>query len=143
MTENMAIEIHIEENLHRIGVIEEFLRTNSEACDKECTKNIQILTKVNRALQEIQQYHAIGTVEECREAREKQMTKQPIILCKQSTKSEGQLFTVNYLKCPTCGNAFTYFGGIPNNCHKCGQTLKIWVWQTKLKFTGGFWDNHD
>ncbi len=26
MTENMAIEIHIEENLHRIGVIEEFLR---------------------------------------------------------------------------------------------------------------------
>ena len=24
MTENMAIEIHIEENLHRIGVIEEF-----------------------------------------------------------------------------------------------------------------------
>ena len=66
MTENMAIEIHIEENLHRIGVIEEFLRTNSEACDKECTKNIQILTKVNRALQEIQQYHANGTVEECR-----------------------------------------------------------------------------
>lgn len=29
MTENEAIGLHIAENLHRIGVIEEFLRTNT------------------------------------------------------------------------------------------------------------------
>lgn len=69
MTENEAIELHIGENLGRIGVIEEFLRTNPDADGKECKKNIQILTKINGALQEIQQYRSIGTVEECREGR--------------------------------------------------------------------------
>lgn len=124
MTENEVIELHIADNLHRIEIIEEVLRTNSNADDKECKKNIEILTKINGALQEIQQYRAIGTVKECKEAKEKQMTKQPIILYKQSTRSEGQLFTANYFKCPTCEKTFTYFGGIPNNCHECGQALK-------------------
>jgi len=64
MTENEAIELHIGENIHRIGIIEEFLSTNSAADDKECRKNIQVLTKINGALQEIQKYRAIGTVED-------------------------------------------------------------------------------
>ncbi len=100
----------------------------AESYARECGENqeeFRIYKLTAELLKEHYQYQAIGTVKECKEAREKQMTKQPIILCKQSTKSEGQLFTVNCLKCPTCGNTFTYFGGIPNNCHKCGQTLKI------------------
>lgn len=68
MTENEAINLHIGENLHRISIIEEFLRTNSNADDKVCKKNISILTKINGALQEIQEYREIGTVEEFREA---------------------------------------------------------------------------
>ena len=68
MNENEAINLHIGENLHRISTIEEFLRTNSDADDKKCKKNINILTKVNGALQEIQEYREIGTVEEFREA---------------------------------------------------------------------------
>lgn len=64
MTENEAINLHIGENLHRISTIEEFLGTNPHADDKECKKNINILTKTNGALQEIQKYRAIGTVEE-------------------------------------------------------------------------------
>lgn len=68
MTENEAINLHIRENLHRISTIEEFLRTNPHADDKECKKNIKILTKINGALQEIQKYRTIGTVEECKEA---------------------------------------------------------------------------
>lgn len=68
MTENEAIELHIGENIHRIGVMEEFLSTNPEADDKECRKNIQVLTKINGALQEIQKYRAIGTVEDITKA---------------------------------------------------------------------------
>lgn len=72
MTEQEAIQLHIAENIHRIEVIEDFLSTNSDANDKECRKNIDILTKINKALEEVQQYRAIGTVEECRAAVEKQ-----------------------------------------------------------------------
>lgn len=70
MTENEAINLHIGENLHRISTIEDFLRTNPHADDKKCRKNINILTKINGVLQEIQKYRAIGTVEECRKAKE-------------------------------------------------------------------------
>lgn len=66
MTEQEAIKLHIAENIHRIEVIEDFLSTNSDANDKECRKNIDILTKINKALNEVEQYRAIGTPEECR-----------------------------------------------------------------------------
>ena len=82
------------------------------------------LTLSVSSLEEIQQYRAIGTVEECREAREKQKGKKPIILSEQSAESEGKLYIAKYFKCPTCGNTSTYFGGLPNNCHNCGQSLE-------------------
>lgn len=55
MTENEAIELHIAETTYRIKVIEDFLRECSDADVKACKKNIEILTKVNTALQEIRQ----------------------------------------------------------------------------------------
>ena len=75
-------------------------------------------------LEEIQQYRAIGTVDECRDAMERYRKRKPIILSEQSTKSEGKLYVAKYFKCPTCGNTSTYFGGLPNNCHNCGQNLE-------------------
>ena len=59
MTENEAIKLHISENIHRIEVIEDFLMTNSDANDKECRKNIDILTKINKALEDVLQYCAL------------------------------------------------------------------------------------
>lgn len=38
MTENEAIDLHIRENLHKISIIEEFLRTNPRADDKNVGK---------------------------------------------------------------------------------------------------------
>lgn len=67
MTEQEAIQLHIAENIHRIEVIEEFLSTNSDADDKVCRNNIDILTKINKALEEVEQYRAIGTVEKIKE----------------------------------------------------------------------------
>ncbi len=114
MTENEAIELHIAENLHRIEVIEEFSRTNSNADDKECKKNIQILTKIDGALQEIKQYRAIGTIKECQEARKKQIKKK-------SVKNE-----YNHDCCPNCGWIVyqgEWSGRYLPHCENCGQAI--------------------
>lgn len=68
MTENEIIETHIAENIRRIEVIENFMHSNSDADKETCSKNISVLTKINGLLQEIQQYRAIGTVDQCSKA---------------------------------------------------------------------------
>ena len=89
MTENEAIEIInlIWKNLYKP-------RKAQEALDIAIS-----------ALQEIQQYREIGTVEECREAVEKQTPVSRIII-------EGQYF------CPKCKNLMRY----PGYCG-CGQRV--------------------
>lgn len=72
------------------------------------------------ALEEIQQYRAIGTVEECREARERQRAKKPFI----QRTDEKILY-----KCPCCKNVFveayenSQRGYIPKYCEMCGQSI--------------------
>lgn len=69
-----------------------------------------------KALEEIQQYRAIGTVEECRAAVEKQTAKKPM-----KTEAEGYRYTDAY-RCPTCGGNFSGTG-IADYCYHCGQKL--------------------
>ena len=64
------------------------------------------------ALEEIQQYRAIGTVKECREAMEKQRAKK--------RKLDSYCRFDSY-ECPVCG-AEPIEGS--NFCHKCGQRLE-------------------
>lgn len=45
-----AIKSHTEENEQRIRVIEDFVRTNPDADEKECKENIFVLTEVNKVL---------------------------------------------------------------------------------------------
>lgn len=73
-----------------------------------------------KALEEVQQYRAIGTPEECRTAKEKQIPKKPIM--KQYFKDMEE----KYLCCPTCGEILT--DRIPGDnktfyfhCMNCGQ----------------------
>ena len=72
------------------------------------------------ALKEVQQYRKIGTVEECREAREKQISKKSI---------EDSYPDHTHYKCPSCGKiqqtkyGDLTFGCILNNCSNCGQAL--------------------
>lgn len=71
------------------------------------------------ALAEIQQYRAIGTVEECREAREKQTPKQPTLyggedgkmICPSCNKDLWDLRECGFDFCPYCSQAIK-FGGI-------------------------------
>lgn len=63
-------------------------------------------------LSALEQYRAIGTVEECRESRERQRAKKPIKIapCK----------SVNYFKCSSCGEFLSI--GKPF-CKECGNAV--------------------
>lgn len=82
-----------------------------------------------KALEEIQKYREIGTVEECREARERQRGKKPLI---KSKKAKIQTGDYVYVKCPCCGeDIFSCFHYMPWNnsqkshkhCENCGQAI--------------------
>ena len=74
-----------------------------------------------KALKEVQQYREIGTVEECREAMEKQIPKNSKIIHKSGA--------ICY-NCPSCGLNLMkiknniQFGHIPMYCEYCGQAIK-------------------
>ena len=74
--------------------------SNVKSFDCQCGRHY-----VNTGIEEIQQYREIGTVEECREAVEKQTPVSRIII-------EGQYF------CPKCKNLMRY----PGYCG-CGQRV--------------------
>ena len=80
------------------------------------------------ALKEIQQYREIGTVEECREAVEKQKPQKP----KDSLKIDPVIdengayvdadVTV-YLLCPNCGEMIGIDESCDKFCRECGQAI--------------------
>lgn len=79
-----------------------------------------------KALEEIQQYREIGTVEECRESREKQMPKKPV--CRPKPYNESVGFNEEWF-CPSCGAYIGYFyEGMDEPeqmeyCNECGQHI--------------------
>lgn len=80
------------------------------------------------ALKEIQQYREIGTVEECREAREKQKAKKPDIYTdtRNMVDLHGNVYAeqANVYLCPTCESFIGYVGNnIFHYCPVCGQAI--------------------
>ena len=69
-------------------------------------------------MQEVEQYRALGTVEELKEAREKQVAKK-IKVCKTPNTSFGKART--YYVCPNCGAKMCCDW---KHCFECGQALK-------------------
>ena len=69
--------------------------TNREAYERDCN--------------ELEQYREIGTVEECREAVEKQKAKKPVL-----RNDNGKLRK----SCPVCG-----FSPLSRSCPNCGQAI--------------------
>lgn len=71
-----------------------------------------------KALEEVQQYRAIGTVEECREAMEKQRAKEII------DEHFGKTCFAKSYKCPSCDNHL-FGNNIPDYCSNCGQKFDV------------------
>lgn len=84
---------------------------------ENCEREIEACDVAISALEEIQQYRALGTVKELREAREKQAPKKPI-------------FHITTWNCPRCGGVdleeVNEFGSTFKkyaHCPDCGQTI--------------------
>lgn len=75
---------------------------------------VRAVNIATEALEEIQQYRAIGTIEECQDARERQRPKKykKIHPCK----------SVTYYQCPCC-NGLLHIN--ENFCGECGQAI-LW-----------------
>lgn len=81
-----------------------------------------------KALEEIQQYREIGTVEECRKAVEKQKAKKPDIYTdtRNMVDLHGNVYAeqANVYLCPTCESFIGYVGNnIFHYCPVCGQAI--------------------
>ena len=109
------------ENLKELKEIlqEELRRKNYEGQGERDCKEIALdFDRAIQSLQEVEQYRALGTVEELKEAMEKQVAKKPI---EDNTSYSGY-------KCPTC-NSNIYQLRSHNICKTphcifCGQALK-------------------
>lgn len=119
------------------GIYEEYIRDN----DKDYIDRNTALTEAVKALTEIQYYRAIGTVEECREAREKQRGKKPILCMNEVSgmfidyaDGHGEYKTQmnNWWRCPCCnevvGQRVIAHKHIHDQrkkkfCEKCGQAI--------------------
>ena len=127
MTENEAIS-----ELEKFQLQVEHSIAEEECCEYENPeedlqkdkKFIDAFKTAISALEEIQQYREIGTVEECREAVEKQKPKKIIIepYCPTECPTCGHELSTSlgdgyykyptFLKrCPNCGQYITYTGG--------------------------------
>lgn len=109
MTENESIERLREEYMYMECYFAEHDCYPKEY-DAEFQEEMAIAMK---ALKEIQQYREIGTVEECREAKERQRRKKPIL---------DTIYHQQYY-CPNCEDFLVRKNGNkPHHCI-CGQAI--------------------
>lgn len=97
----------------RLEVIRAGLLSGTDAKVVSSEENIKSIDAAIDAIEENQQYRAIGTPEECRAAVEKQTAKLVI----DNTPAEDSV----WYQCPTCKGDLTTIRGF--YCQYCGQKL--------------------
>ena len=130
MTENEAIKVLVAQK----QCIDKSSSGQCKINCGDCKKNIPIAYQEKSyevaitALEEIQQYREIGTVEECREAVEKQKPKAPKDSLKIKPVIDGNGAYVDadmtvYLLCPNCREMVGIEDNCDRFCHECGQAI--------------------
>ena len=120
MTENEAIK-KLEPYLDGIDSDLTFMELFYKDVDRsEYLADRDAFTTAITALKEIQQYREIGTVEECREAVEKQEAER--IEYETNAVFSNGFSHYRIGKCPICDNRYNSNDEI-NYCSKCGQKL--------------------
>ena len=77
----------------------------------------------SKQCEELDAYKEIGTVEDCREAAEKQKPKNPETYT-ETVQTVTGCFEVDVFECPVCGSYVCNVGDeLPNYCDNCGQAL--------------------
>lgn len=82
--------------------------------------NVELMDNAIKALEDVQQYRAIGTVEECRAAVEKQKAKKPDF--EGDGYADGNLVYDTWI-CPCCGKHYEVDYDDYDFCPNCGQKL--------------------
>lgn len=100
MTEQEAIE--------RIKIMEDHCGFEDDCVDYECEKCSMAREAAISALEELQQYRALGTLEELREAKEKQIPYKP---------KEYQMY------CGKCKCGAVFLDKSTRYCGNCGQAI--------------------
>ena len=122
MTVQEATKKHIAECRERILRIKRFAKTNKDADVKGCEENVFVLKNAMESLKELQQYRALGTVEELKEAKEKQIPKKPKEYEDRYYACEcGNILLPKWKEYPT--KLMPKSEGLPY-CMACGQALK-------------------
>lgn len=120
-----AIEHLIKECQHRIDVITDFMEENKDADKDKCLENIEIYKTDISAMQELQEYKKLGTLDEVREAIEKQRTKKPRYKHYENIGEPPYIKTVCPNGCRIQLHPVTdkHFAHEHNYCPKCGQAI--------------------
>ena len=93
----------------------------SSAFNKENTPLDKAIDMAITALEEVQKYRKIGTVEECREAVEKQKSKSPT-LEGDGYDEDGEMIYDTWI-CPSCGEDYEVDYDDYDFCPNCGQRI--------------------
>lgn len=128
-TDEKKYPMDIQEAIKRIKKMGDKYRIQECYSDYECRKCSEAVNIAISAIKENQQYLQIGTIEECREAREKQIPKNPVYSLMPYSKDVG---FQDELLCPYCDNHVGYVKysteGMSESeqmeyCNNCGQKL--------------------
>ena len=124
MTENEAIKVLVTQK----QCIDKSSSGQCKINCGDCKKNIPIAYQEKsyvvaiKALEEIQQYREIGTVEECWEAVEKQRPKKPDY--EGDGYADGHMVYDTWI-CPNCGEYYEVDYDDYKYCPYCGKELEV------------------
>ena len=119
-------------NYRKLGTLEELARA------KRYIDLSKRHSTIGEMIDECAEYESIGTVEECREAIEKQKAKKPLLVSKKEKIMEGDYV---HVICPTCGeeifSCFLFYLWNDSQrthefCESCGQAIQ---WDENLEET--------